>query len=163
MRICAPYNINMRVTVKNFIVSMCVMVALLVFVQILDNSLSVSASQGQSIRVIVTDINDRAVHNALVTVESHGGFYTDNNGYSPVIRLDGVENSYYKSITDWYTVTVTVSIEGYVDTVVLNCVVYAQQTRTLNVRIYPVDSSELSVVCYVESPPDSYLQSLFAK
>ena len=142
---------------------MCVMVALLVFVQILDNSLSVSASQGQSIRVIVTDINDRAVHNALVTVESHDGFYTDNNGYSPVIRLDGVENSYDKSITDWYTVTVTVSIEGYVDTVVLNCVVYAQQTRTLNVRIYPVDSSELSVVCYVESPPDSYLQSLFAK
>ena len=163
MRICAPYNINMRVTVKNFIVSMCVMVALLVFVQILDNSLSVSASQGQSIRIIVTDINDRAVHNALVTVESHSGFYTDNNGYSPVIRLDGVENSYDKSITDWYTVTVTVSIEGYVDTVVLNCVVYAQQTRTLNVRIYPVDSSELSVVCYVESPPDSYLQSLFAK
>ena len=152
---------RMRVTVKNFVVSLCLMVGLLIFVGFLDDSMSVSANQQPSIRVIVTDINDNVVHNAFVTVGNSGGFYTDDKGYSPVIRIDNPVNCHDNSITDWYTATVTVRAEGYVDTVVVNCVLYSNETRVLTVRIYPKDSSDLPVVCYVESPPESYLKDLF--
>lgn len=111
------------------------------------------------IKVAVVDLNGAPVHNAKVTV-GEVSFYTDNKGLSPSIELATLTNSYDASISEWGTVTVKVEKDGFVPTFVFNCVVYNGQTRKLTVKTYAEDSSELPYVCYVESPPDGFVQGL---
>ena len=111
------------------------------------------------IKIAVVDLDGAPVHNAKVTV-GEVSFYTDNKGLSPSIELATLSNSYDAAITEWGTVTVKVEKDGLVPTFVFNCVVYNGQTRKLTVKTYAQDASELPYVCYVESPPDGYVQNL---
>ena len=116
------------------------------------------------IRVCVVDLDGQPIHNAKVNVLSGSlKFNTDNNGLSPVIDLPTLSNVYDSKISQWYTVNLQISKVGYVDTFVLNCVVYVSQTRSLTVRVYPSDASNLPYVCYVESPPNDYFKSLITQ
>ena len=62
---------------------------------------------------------------------------------------------------DWSTVTVVVSCEGFVTTVLFNCVVKDNQTRgDLTIRLFKLDQSELPYVAIVEVPPDDFIKNL---
>ncbi len=122
------------------------------------NDVEVSASK-TAIKVTVVDLNNNPVHNAVVTVDGNT-FFCDNNGNSPAIEIASLSNCYDQNISSWHTTTVIVTKEGYVPTVVLNCVIFDKETRKLTVKIYAVDESRLPYVCYVETPPDDYLKQL---
>ncbi len=111
------------------------------------------------LRVSVVDLDGAPVHNAVVTVGEQS-FFTDNRGMSPNIALGQLSNCYDSAVTEWGTVNLSVSKQGYTPAFVFHCVVYRSQMRTLTVRLYPLDDSELPYVCYVESPPDSYMRQL---
>ncbi len=145
---------------KNVAFSLAVLFAVLVCFIVLDGAMAVNAANSKTLlRVTVVDLYDQPVHGAEVSV-CDLKFLTDNKGLSPTIELPVVENGYDSSITDWFAVNVTVTKDGYVPTVVVNCVVYCDDTRKLTVKIYPKDGSDLPYVCYVESPPSDYLKSL---
>ncbi len=132
----------------------------LVVLSAIDKANDISASAtNTAIKICVVDLDNNPVHNAKVTVGGNS-FFSDNNGNSPTIQLENLDNCYDKNITDWYTSTIIVQKEGYTPTVVLNCVIFDSQTRKLTVKIYPLDGSNLPYVCYVETPPDDYLKTL---
>ncbi len=151
----------MKVTLKNFALVIAVLATLLVVLTAIDNKSNVStlANEQCSMRVEVTDLYGNALHNCTVTVQNKA-FYTDNKGTSPVIDLSHDTNTYDQNETSWFCVTVKVEKQGYVPAFVFNAVVNADQMRTLNVRLYKQDESQLPYVCYVESPPDSYVKKL---
>ena len=122
------------------------------------NNITVSA-RDTYIKITVVDLNDAPVHNAKITINKQS-FFTDNKGLSPSIELTEYSNSYDIKITEWGTVTVVIEKDGYTPTFVFNCIVYNGQSRSLTVKIYPKDASELPYVSYVESPPDEYVKSL---
>lgn len=145
---------------KNVAIVLSVLFVTLVFFAIFDEVSAVNVSESVTyLRVTVVDLNDKPVHGAEIGV-GDVEFFTDNKGLSPTISLPFETNSYDSSITEWFTVNVVVTKEGYVPTVVVNCVVYDNQTRQLKVKVYPSDESDLPYVCYVESPPNDYLKSL---
>lgn len=149
-----------KATFKNIAVSLIVLSLVIVVLTSVDRVMSVSAAQSDSyIRVSVVDLNNKPLSNVKVTVGAET-FFTDNSGLSQTIPLNDLENSYDKSVTNWYTVNVRVQREGYVPAIVFNCVVYSGETRKLTVRLYEKDSSNLPYVCYVESPPSDYIQNL---
>lgn len=145
---------------KNVAIVLSVLFVTLVFFAIFDEVSAVNVSESVTyLRVTVVDLNDKPVHGAEIGV-GDVEFFTDNKGLSPTISLPFETNSHDSSITEWFTVNVVVTKEGYVPTVVVNCVVYDNQTRQLKVKVYPSDGSDLPYVCYVESPPNDYLKSL---
>ena len=111
------------------------------------------------VRVTVLDLDGMPVHNAQVTVFGET-FFTDNKGLSPTIQLAKLENSFDANISQWHTVNIVIKKDGYVPTIMFNCVVYDRQTRKITVKIYPTDGSDLPYVCYVESPPDDFVKDL---
>jgi hypothetical protein len=116
-----------------------------------------------TLKVTVVDINDNVVHNAKITVVGGTSFFSDNKGMSPAIVVPNCANWYDSGIDEWFCVNVTVSKEGFVDTIVVGCVMYTGNLRSLTVRLFKADGSDLPYVCYVESPPDSYMQGVFGK
>lgn len=120
------------------------------------------AASDAGLRVTVCDLEGNPVHNAQVLVNSEV-YYSDDKGLSPSIALTNLTNIYNAAETQWYTVNVIVKSDGYVPSVILNCVMYSGQTRHLTVKIYPCDSSELPYICYVESPPHEYLKQILDK
>lgn len=127
-------------------------------------NVNVATGSKTALKVYVLDLEDKGVHNAKVTIKGSGtSFNTDNKGISPAIEVSSVENYLDPLETEWFCITVLVEKKGYVNTVIVNCVIYTGQTRSLTVRIYSDDGSGLPVVCYVESPPQDYLQKLFDK
>ena len=149
-----------KATFKNIAVALILLSLVIVVLTSVDRVMSVSASKSDTyIRVTVLDLNDQPVHNAQVTVGGED-FLTDNKGLSPTIRLKTLQNSYDSSVTDWYTVNVSVQSDKYVPAVIFNCIVYNEQTRRLTVRLYPKDGSNLPYVCYVESPPSDYIKGV---
>lgn len=147
---------------KNVAVSLVLLFVVIVLLVTLDGVLNVDATENSGLRVTVVDLNDEAVHDAEVSVCGMR-FFTDNKGLSPTISLPKTANCYDEAITDWFAVNVVVTKDGYVPTVVVNCVIYENQTRRLTVKIYPNDGSDLPFVCYVESPPNEYLQQLISQ
>lgn len=150
----------MKATLKSIAIALSILTMVIVVLSAVDkaNDISVSATDTY-VKVAVVDLNGSPVHNAKVTIDGVS-FYTDNKGLSPSIELKSISNCYDQSINEWGTVTVAVNGDGYIPTFVFNCVVYNGQTRKLTVKIYPVDSSELPYVSYVESPPDDYVKEL---
>lgn len=149
-----------KASFKNVAIVLSVLFVALVFFAVFDEVSDVNVSESVThLRVTVVDLNDQPVHGASVAV-GDVEFFTDNKGLSPTISLPFATNFYDSSITEWFTVNVVVTKEGYVPTVVVNCVMYDKQTRQLKVKVYPSDGSDLPYVCYVESPPNDYLQSL---
>lgn len=145
---------------KNVAIVLSVLFVTLVFFAVFDEVSAVNVSESVTyLRVTVVDLNDKPVHGAEIGV-GDVEFFTDNKGLSPTISLQFETNSYDSSITEWFTVNVIVTKAGYVPTVVVNCVVYDNQTRHLKVKVYPSDGSDLPYVCYVESPPSDYLKRL---
>lgn len=145
---------------KNVAIVLSVLFVTLVFFAVFDEVSAVNVSESVTyLRVTVVDLNDKPVHGAEIGV-GDVEFFTDNKGLSPTISLQFETNSYDSSITEWFTVNVIVTKAGYVPTVVVNCVVYDNQTRHLKVKVYPSDGSDLPCVCYVESPPSDYLKRL---
>ena len=152
----------MKATFKNVAVALAILVVVIGALAAVDASNSVSVSVANTcVKVAVVDLDGAPVHNAKVSV-GQGCFYTDNKGLSPSIELATISNSYDATITEWGTVTVIVQKEGYVPTFVFNCVVYAEQTRKITIKIYTLDGSELPYVSYVEAPPNDYAQGLLA-
>ncbi len=154
----------MKATVKNLIISVVMLSMILVILSAVDaaNHVGVTAEGQTKLRVQVLDLDGQAVHNAKVTVaETGASFNTDNKGMSPQIEVGELINSYDKNISDWFCVTVKIEKDGFVDTVIFNCVLYSGQVRNLTVKTYKQDDSSLPYVCYVESPPDSYIKGLF--
>lgn len=132
----------------------------MVVLAVVDTYSDTSVSTAEThVKVTVVDLNGAPIHNAQISIDGQS-FYTDNKGLSPAIDIDNLSNCYDSAITVWGTVTVVVQKDGYTPAFVLNCVVYSGQTRKLTVKIYPLDSSDLPYVSYVESPPDDYLKSL---
>lgn len=147
---------------KNVAISLLILLVVITGLSVLDSVLQTSGEESTKIRVTVVDLNDKPVHNA----EIHIGdvvFLTDNKGLSPTIELDNLQNVYDNAISSWCTVTVVAKRDGFVPAVVVNCVVYCAQTRWLTIRLYQKDESDLPYVCYVESPPNDYLQDLVEK
>lgn len=145
---------------KNVAIVLSVLFVTLVFFAVFDEVSAVNVSESVTyLRVTVVDLNDKPVHGVEIDV-GDVEFFTDNKGLSPTISLQFETNSYDSSITEWFTVNVIVTKAGYVPTVVVNCVVYDNQTRHLKVKVYPSDGSDLPCVCYVESPPSDYLKRL---
>ena len=125
------------------------------------SDIGVSASK-TAIKVRVVDLDNNPVHNAEIKIDGQV-FYCDNNGNSPIIELTNLTNCYDNQIDGWFTQTVVITKDGFVPTVVLNCVVFDKQTRKLLVKIYPLDQSNLPYVCYVETPPSDYINQLVVK
>ena len=150
----------MKATLKGVAIALSILAMVIVVLSAVDkaNDVTVSATDTY-LKIAVVDLNDTPVHNAKVTVVEQS-FYTDNKGMSPTIQLSSFTNSYDSSITEWGTVTVMITKDGYAPTFVFNCVVYDGQTRKLTVKIYQQDASELPYVSYVESPPDDYVKGL---
>ncbi len=121
-----------------------------------------ASANNTAIKVNVVDLDNLPVHNAKIKV-GELVFYTDNNGNSPLIQLENLQNAYNVNIDSWHTTTVVITKQGFVPTVVVNCIVFDKQSRKLTVKIYPQDQSELPYVCYVESPPDEYVQELISQ
>lgn len=147
-------------TLKNVALSLIVLTMIVVVLVAIDNANNVNVSQSDTyLRVTVVDLDGNPVHNAEVSV---GGtkFLTDNKGLSPTIQLTDLTNCYDSTITDWYTLNVVVKKDGFVPAAVFNCVVYFNDTRRLTVKIYEDDGSKLPYVCYVESPPDSFVSDM---
>ena len=108
--------------------------------------------------VLVCDLSGRPVPEAVVTVVETGQkAVTDLMGKTQPIAIKRTEPKKY----DWFCVTVTIQAENFVDTVLFGCVVYDNFTRTVSVRIYPLDGSPLPFVAYSEIPPEEYILSLF--
>ena len=151
----------MKVTFKNIAFALVILAAVLSVLAVVDRGKTeVQTTKTDTfVRLTVLDLDGNPVHNAQVTVCSET-FFTDNKGLSPTIQLAKLENSFDESITDWHTVNVIIKKDGYVPTVMFNCVVYDHDTRKITVKIYPVDASDLPYVCYVESPPDDYVKDL---
>ncbi len=150
----------MKATLKNVAAALALLAMVMVVLVAVDKANGITvAANNTHIKITVVDLNNNPVHNAKVTV-SGKSFYTDNNGYSPSIELQDLLNSYDADIKEWGTVTVVVEKDGFVPSVVVNCVAYSGQTRKLTVKMYCIDESELPYVCYVESPPDDYLKTL---
>lgn len=150
----------MKTTFKNVAIVIVILSMVMVILTAIDkaNDVEVSASK-TAIKVTVVDLDNNPVHNAIVQIGGNT-FFCDNNGNSPVIEIDRPVNCYDQSITTWYTQTVVITKDGYVPTVVLNCVVFDNETRKLTVKVYPVDESKLPYVCYVETPPADYVNQL---
>lgn len=153
----------MKTTLKNVAIVVVVLSMVLVVLTAIDKASDVDVSANTTaIKVTVVDLNNLPVHNAQVTVDGQT-FFCDNNGNSPVIDLANPTNSYDKTLTAWHTQTVIIKKDGYVPTVVLNCVIFDKETRKLTVKIYPADQSTLPYVCYVETPPADYLNQLIGQ
>lgn len=153
----------MKATLKNVAFSLAILAMVLVVLAIVDSATDVKVGKSDTyLRVTVVDLDGKPVHNAQITVCDEN-FFTDNKGLSPSVQLTSPTNFYNKDITEWYTVNVTVKKEGFVPAVVFNCVVYQNQMRKLTVKIYPKDGSNLPYVCYVESPPSDYVESIIGK
>lgn len=145
---------------KNIALSLAVLLVVIVLFSVLDSVLEVGVASVQTyLRVAVVDLNEQPVHDATISV-CNLKFLTDNKGLSPLIELPTVVNKYDSAITDWFAVNVVVIKDGYVPTVVTNCIVYCAETRRLTVKVFSNDGSDLPFVCYVESPPNDYLKSL---
>lgn len=152
-----------KANLKNIAISLALLSLVIVILAAVDSAINLDVAQSETyLRVTVVDLSDSPVHNAQISVAGER-FYTDNKGLSPNIQLVSPENSYNGDITEWYTVNVVVVKEGFVPAVVVNCVVYDKQTRRLTVKIYPKDNSELPYVCYVESPPNDFLEQLIGR
>lgn len=151
-----------KLTKRNFIVSTLILVltvGCLLWIDS-DSMVDVSSTVDTTIRVTVVDVSDNsAVHNATVDIGGTTQFYTDNNGLSPTIQVPVTDNIYDDAITEWYCVNIVVSKEGYASTIVVACVVNVGQLREITVYMYDYQDT-LPYVCYVESPPDSYLSAL---
>lgn len=154
----------MKLTWKNFLIATAILICVLLVLTNVDKTASATQQSGAKIKVCVVDLQGNPVHNAMVkVVGTNLRFNTDNKGLSPLMDLPVFTNVYDATIDQWYTINLQVQKQGYVDTFVLNCVVYLQQNRNLTIRLYPVDSSNLPYVCYVESPPDEYLEGLLTQ
>lgn len=140
---------------------MALLALTLTVLSVLDASASVDADSSAEtyLRVTVVDLDGEPLHNAQVEVCGKS-FCSDNKGLSPNILLTDLSNAYDASVSQWHTVNVVVKKDGYVPALAINCVVYDGQSRKLTVRLYQNDASNLPYVCYVESPPQSYLQQL---
>ena len=150
----------MKTTLKNVVISLVILFMVFVILVAIDkaNDVQVIANK-TAIKVTVVDLNNNPVHNAIIAVDGKK-FFCDNNGNSPVIELENLSNCYDENLSTWYTKTVVITKDGYVPTVVLNCVVFSKETRKLTVKIYPIDESNLPYVCYVETPPSNYIEQL---
>lgn len=150
----------MKTTLKNVAIAVSILMMVVVVLTAIDKASDIGVSASKTaIKVTVVDLDNNPVHNAVVKIGSKT-FFCDNNGNSPVIELDTLANCYDKNITTWHTQTVIVTKDGFVPTVVLNCVVFNKETRKLTVKIYPMDQSNLPYVCYVETPPADFLEGL---
>lgn len=153
----------MKTTLKNVAIVVVVLSMVMVVLTAIDKASDVGVSATKTaIKVTVVDLNNNPVHNAQVTIDGQT-FFCDNNGNSPVIDVANLTNCYDITITAWYTQTVVIKKDGYVPTVVLNCVLFDKETRKLTVKIYPADQSTLPYVCYVETPPTDYLNQLIGE
>ena len=150
----------MKTTLKNVAIVVVALAMVLVVLSAIDKASDIGVSASKTaIKVTVVDLDNNPVHNAVVTING-STFFCDNNGNSPAIEIENLHNSYDKSITAWHTQTVVITKDGYVPTIVLNCVVFDKETRKLTVKIYPIDESKLPYVCYVETPPSDYINQL---
>lgn len=151
----------MKATFRNIAFALVALAAVLSVLVVLDRKDGeVKTAQTDTfVRVTVVDLDGIPVHNAQVTVCGET-FFTDNKGLSPSIQLTKLENAFDEKVTAWHTVNVVIKKEGYVPTVMFNCVVYDKETRKITVKIYPVDTSDLPYVCYVESPPDEFVKDV---
>ena len=150
----------MKATLKNVAIAVAILMMVVVVLTAIDKASDIGVSASKTaIKVTVVDLDNNPVHNAVVNVNGKT-FFCDNNGNSPLIELDNLTNCYDKNLTAWHTQTVVVTKDGFVPTVVLNCVVFDKETRKLTVKIYPNDQSNLPYVCYVETPPADYLEGL---
>lgn len=151
----------MKATFRNIAFALVILAAVLSVLAVVDrsNEQVQTVKSDTFVRLTVVDLDGNPVHNAEVTVCGET-FFTDNKGLSPSIKITKLENAFDKNVTEWYTVDVVIKKEGYVPTVMFNCVVYDNQTRKISVKIYPTDASDLPYVCYVESPPDEFVKDV---
>ena len=138
---------------KKFKVFVCIITVLCLFLCFAGCGENKSTNKNlTALKIKVTDLDGNAVSKAQITlVECGSSFFTDNNGLSPALNVN----------EDWSTVTVVVSCEGFVTTVLFNCVVKDNQTRgDLTIRLFKLDQSELPYVAIVEVPPDDFIKNL---
>lgn len=151
----------MKATFRNIAFALVILAAVLSVLAVVDrNNEQVQTTKSDTyVRLTVMDLDGNPVQNAQVTVCGQT-FFTDNKGLSPSIKITELENAFDRNVTDWHTVDVVIKKEGYVPTVMFNCVVYHNQTRKISVKIYPADASDLPYVSYVENPPDEYVKEI---
>lgn len=150
----------MKATFKSVAIALGLLAVVMVCLVVVDGVRAKETATGvTSLRVTAVDLDGMPIHNAEVRV-CDDSYFCDNKGRSPQIVPTQLHNSYNEAITDWFTLHVVVCADGYVPSVIINCVVYVGQSREVTVKLYPVDGSELPYVTYVESPPSDYLEKL---
>lgn len=149
----------MKATFKNVCTALILLAMALVVLWAVDLSSNVPAtSNATKLRVTVVDLDGLPLHNAKVTV-GQNTFFTDNKGRSPLFDVSDFSNCYDANVTQWGTVNVVATKQNYVASIALNCVVYRGQNSSVTVKLYP-DDGKLPFVCYVQTPPNDYLQGL---
>lgn len=150
----------MKATVKNVCIALAFIAVALIALTIADSHKDVSVSNaGTDLVVVVLDLDGNPVVGATVTVLGKTA-QSGAKGVTQSIDCSSATNGVDGSATDWLTANVTVKKSGFVPAIVFCCVLPKGQTRKLTVRMYPSDGSDLPYVCYVESPPDSYVKEL---
>ncbi len=147
---------------KKFKAFVCIITVLCLFFCLVGCGKDRSAGKSiTALKIKVTDLDGNAISKAQIKlVESGASFFTDNNGLSPTMEIQ-ISKTALNVNESWSTVTVVVSREGFVTTVLFNCVVPDNQTRgDLTIRLFKLDQSELPYVAIVEVPPDDFIQSL---
>ena len=142
---------------KKFKVFVCIITVLCLFLCFAGCGENKSTNKNlTALKLKVTDLDGNAVSKAQITlVECGSSFFTDNNGLSPTMEVQ-ISKTALNVNEDWSTVTVVVSCEGFVTTVLFNCVVKDNQT----IRLFKLDQSELPYVAIVEVPPDDFIKNL---
>lgn len=162
MRRFKPQEQYIYFNMKKFKVFVCIITVLCLFSCFAGCGENKSTNKNlTALKLKVTDLDGNAVSKAQITlVECGSSFFTDNNGLSPTMEVQ-ISKTALNVNEDWSTVTVVVSCEGFVTTVLFNCVVKDNQTRgDLTIRLFKLDQSELPYVAIVEVPPDDFIKNL---
>lgn len=150
----------MKTTFRNIVIAIAVLFVVVAVLYIVGGPTVTASKQPTQLRVYVVDTDGEPVTDARVCVD--GVFVNSDVTGTANIVPKLLVNRYDDKISEWFTADVVVVKDGFVPAVVVGCVMYAEQTRKLTVRIYAKDGSDLPVVTYVESPPQQYLDSLIS-
>lgn len=136
----------------------------------IDNSLEVSTSEkfGYIQPQVVDGFSEEPIEGAIVVVpETNESYKTNENGYTPNIRIKISPDTHFEKIhpKSWGETTLIVYKEGYREYVLLNLNVWEGQTRQgPKILLFPKKNQQLDQpMSIVEGPNQVWINSLVEK
>lgn len=117
-----------------------------------------------SVRIKVTDTNNTAIKNAKVIIlDDDIYFYTDNNGFTPIIDVVFVPNK-LDANANWSTISILIIKDGYVPTLLYDCVIYNGRVRNgPTITMLTPSQTQSKIITIVETPPDEWTEKLIER